>query len=84
MKRLKLIGKTGERTKNLIKYHGREGYPIIHSTKTIALVAYGKEPKRYITVRKTGGGIKRLYEGSKYSEEYEVIKDGKQDMDKGI
>ena len=69
MKRLKLIGKVGQRTKNLIKYHRREGYPIIHSTKTPALVTYGKEPKRYITVRKTGGGVKRLYEGSKYSEE---------------
>lgn len=69
MKRLKLIGKVGERTKNLIKYHGRKGYPIIHSTKTSALVTYGKEPKRYITVRKVGGGVKRLYESSKYSED---------------
>ena len=69
IKKLKLIGKTGERTKNLIKYHRREGYPIIHSTKTSALVAYGKEPKRYITVRKTGGGVKRLYEGSMYGED---------------
>jgi hypothetical protein len=69
MKRLKLIGKVGQRTKNLIKYHGREGYPIIHSTKTPALVAYGKEPRRYITVRKVGESIKRLYEDSKYSED---------------
>jgi len=69
MKTLKLIGKVGQRTKNLIRYHGREGFPIIHSTKTPALVVYGKEPKRYITVRKVGGGIKRLYEGSEYSED---------------
>ena len=69
MKRLELIGKVGERTKNKIKYHGRKGYPIIHLTKTPALVAYGKEPKRFIMVRKVGGGVKRLYEGSKYSED---------------
>ena len=75
MKRLKLIGKVGERTKNLIKYHGRKGYPIIHSTKTPALIPSDEVDflisglRHFILVRKTGGGVKRLYEGSKYSED---------------
>ena len=40
-----------------ITYHGRSGRPIIHRTKN---------GKRYIMVRRKGGGTKRLYEGSKY------------------
>lgn len=46
-----------KRTKKIIKYHGREGHPEIHTT------AAGR---RYIMVRAKGGGVKRLYEGSKY------------------
>ena len=57
--KLQLIGKVGNRSKNLIKYHGRPGHPKIHANKT---------GKRYILVRKKGGGVKRLYEGSEYSE----------------
>ena len=59
IKRLKLTGEVGKRTKNLITYHGREGFPIIH---------VNKQGRRYIMVRAKGGGTKRLYEGSKYSE----------------
>lgn len=45
------------RTKHSITYHGRTGRPVVHRTK------YGRE---YIMVRKSGGGTKRLYEGSTY------------------
>ena len=47
------------RTKKKITYHGRTGYPIIHKTK---------KGRKYIMVRKKGGGVKRLYYGSKYTE----------------
>ena len=57
--KLKLTGKVGNRSKNLIKYHGRSGHPKIHANKA---------GKRYIMVRKKGGGVKRLYEGSGYTE----------------
>ena len=59
MKNLSLVGNVGNRSKNWIKYHGRGGHPIIHANK---------RGKRYIMVRKKGGGVKRLYEGSKYRE----------------
>ena len=60
IKRLKLTGEVGKRTKNLITYHGRSGHPVIH---------VNKQGRRYIMVRAKGGkGVKRLYEGSKYSE----------------
>lgn len=52
MKRRKL-----KRSKKLITYHGRRGHPVIHISET---------GKKYIMVRKKGGGVKRLYEGSKY------------------
>ena len=58
-KRLKLTGEVGKRTKNLITYHARSGNPVIH---------VNKQGRRYIMVRAKGGGTKRLYEGSKYSE----------------
>jgi len=45
------------RAKKPVTYHGREGKPLVHKSK---------EGKKYITVRKSGGGVKRLYEGSKY------------------
>ena len=60
MKKLKLVGKVGNKTTNTITYHCRPGNPIIHSNK---------QGKQYIMVRKKGGGVKRLYEGSKYTEE---------------
>ena len=47
------------RTKRVVKYHGRSGKPLLHKSKT------GRE---YIMVRKKGGGVKRLYKGSKYLE----------------
>lgn len=47
-----------KRTKKRISYHKRIGYPVIHNTKT---------GRKYVIVRKKGGGVKRLYEGSKYS-----------------
>ena len=51
------------RTKKKITYHGRSGYPSIHKTKT---------GKKYIMVRKKGGGVKRLYRGAKYKENGKV------------
>ena len=45
------------KSKNMIIYHGRGGRPITHRSQT---------GKKYIRVRKKGGGTKRLYEGSKY------------------
>lgn len=48
-----------KRTKRIIKYHGREGRPVIHTTKG---------GRKYIMVRAKGGGVKRLYSGSKYCE----------------
>lgn len=46
-----------KRAKKLITYHGRAGHPLIHIAKA---------GRRFIMVRKQGGGVKRLYEGSKY------------------
>jgi hypothetical protein len=45
------------RTKYVITYHGRSGHPQIHTAKS---------GKKYIMVRASGGGVKRLYAGSKY------------------
>lgn len=47
-----------KRTKKRITYHKRIGYPIMHNTKT---------GRKYVMVRKKSSGVKRLYEGSKYS-----------------
>ena len=52
-----MIYMTKERAKKPITYHGRKGKPLVHKSK---------EGKKYIMVRKRGGGTKRLYEGSKY------------------
>ena len=54
-----------KRTKKKITYHGRSGYPVIHTTKT---------GRRYIMVRAKGGGAKRLYEGSLYTENGNKVK----------
>jgi len=51
------------RSKRLIQYHGRKGHPVVH---------YTESGKKYIMVRKKGGGVKRLYEGSKYRENGKV------------
>ena len=48
-----------ERSRKNITYHGRTGFPIIHTTKG---------GRKYIMVRAKGGGVKRLYSGSKYQE----------------
>ena len=48
---------TMKRTKHGITYHRRRGHPVIHTAKS---------GRRYIMVRRTGGGTKRLYEGSRY------------------
>ncbi len=48
-----------ERSRKKITYHGRIGFPIIHRTKG---------GRKYIMVRAKGGGVKRLYSGSKYRE----------------
>jgi hypothetical protein len=40
-----------------ITYHGRKGKPVIHTDE---------RGRKYIMVRKSGGGTKRLYEGSRY------------------
>jgi len=47
------------RSEKTITYHGRSGRPIIHQADSGRL---------YIMVRKKGGGVKRLYEGSRYRE----------------
>jgi len=47
------------RSRKKITYHGRSGYPVIHQSPS---------GRKYIMVRAKGGGTKRLYEGSKYSE----------------
>lgn len=44
------------RTTRTITYHGRSGRPVIHKANS----------RRYMMVRRKGGGVKRLYEGSKY------------------
>ena len=46
-----------KRSPRKITYHGRTGYPYIHTTKT---------GRRYMMVRAEGGGVKRLYDGSLY------------------
>ena len=51
------------RSKKKITYHGRSGFPI---------VLISDSGRKYITVRAKGGGIKRLYEGSKYRENGEI------------
>ena len=43
-----------------ITYHGRKGRPVIHTNE---------KGRKFIMVRKIGGGVKRLYEGSKYKED---------------
>ena len=46
-----------------ITYHGRKERPLVHFTA---------KGKKYIMVRATGGGTKRLYEGSEYTEDGKV------------
>lgn len=46
--------------KDSISYHGRKGRPVIHKAKSGRL---------YIMVRAKGGGTKRLYDGSKYTDD---------------
>jgi len=48
------------RSRKKITYHGRSGYPVIHETES---------GRKYIMVRHPSGkGVKRLYEGSYYTE----------------
>lgn len=47
----------GTRSRRTITYHGRSGHPMIHRTGT---------GRPFIMVRNEGGGVKRLYQGSKY------------------
>jgi hypothetical protein len=47
-----------KKSKRKITYHGRSGYPVIHIDE--------RTGRKYIMVRKSGGGTKRLYEGTKY------------------
>ena len=51
------------RSRKKITYHGRVGYPIVHISGS---------GRKYIMVRAKGGGVKRLYEGSKYRENGKV------------
>ena len=46
-----------KRSKKIITYHGRKGHPLIHSTPS---------GRVFIMVRAIGGGVRRLYEGSRY------------------
>jgi len=49
-----------KRTTKTIRYHGREGHPVIHTSLS---------GKRYIMVRAASGkGTRRLYEGSWFVE----------------
>ncbi len=53
-----------ERSRKKITYHGRTGFPVIHTTRG---------GRKYIMVRHPSGkGVKRLYEGSSYSENGKV------------
>ena len=47
------------RTSRIIRYHGRIGYPVVHAAKN---------GRRFIMVRAKGCGVKRLYEGSLYTD----------------
>jgi len=47
-----------KRSKKTITYHGRSGKPMVHTTAT---------GRKFIMVRKKGGGVKRLYRSSKYT-----------------
>jgi len=47
------------RAKKSKMYHGRVGSPVVHITKG---------GRKYIMVRAKGGGVKRLYSGSKYQQ----------------
>ena len=40
------------RSKRVIKYHGREGHPLIHEDE---------KGHKFVMVRKKGGGVKRKY-----------------------
>lgn len=46
-----------KRIQRSITYHGRSGRPYVHTAKS---------GRKYIMVRAKGGGVKRLYDGSKY------------------
>ena len=52
-----------ERSRKKITYHGRTGFPVIHTTRG---------GRKFIMVRAKGGGTQRLYEGSKYQENGKV------------
>lgn len=45
------------RSRKKITYHGRTGHPIVHLSDG---------GRKFIMVRAKGGGVKRLYNGSKY------------------
>lgn len=51
------------RSRKTITYHGRKGRPLIHISKS---------GRKYIMVRAKGGGVRRLYEGSRYRENGKV------------
>lgn len=58
--------KKEQEPKKKITHHGRAGHPVIHISES---------GKKYIMVRKKGGGVKRLYEGSKHK-----TKNGKKEV----
>ena len=49
------------RSKEIISYHGRKGKPLIHQTKSGRLFIMVRAPK--------GKGVRRLYEGSRYTDD---------------
>ena len=61
----KIVYSVKTRTTKPVIYHGRKGLPTIHMSES---------GKKYIMVRKKGGGVRRLYEGSKYKENNKIIK----------
>lgn len=49
------------RSKEIIKYHGREGKPLIHQAKSGRLFIMVRHP--------SGKGVRRLYQGSHYTDD---------------
>jgi len=58
LRRLQKLAKPRVKLGPVITYHGRTGRPVVHVDE--------EDGRKYIMVRKKGGGTKRLYEGQIY------------------
>lgn len=56
LRRLQKLASPRAKLGPAITYHGRTGRPVVHE----------EDSRKYIMVRKKGGGTKRLYEGQVY------------------